>query len=299
LPSQAATRRRGLFFVLAATFLWSLAGLFARLIPHLDFGTVLFGRASFGGACGLVVAFVEWRLGRFDARRLLSPLAPLVIFLSATAISAYIAALMTTTVADVLVIYATLPFLAAGMAFAIMGERASRRTLIAASLALVGILVMAAGGLGHGRLLGQSLALATTATFALLVVLQRRDPTLPVAPINSLAALVAAGFGYSVSTHAPVSAFDVGVLFAFGVTTITIAFGLFMEGAKYVPPAEAALVSMLDVVMGPLWVLLAFGEIPDFTTLIGGGFVLVAALWRLAPELRRSSQTVTPAAAPL
>ena len=119
---------------------------------------MLFFRGLFGGACGLALAYLEWRLGRLDARRLLSPLAPLVVALAAFAISAYVAALMTTTVADVLVIYATLPFFAAAMAFALTGERASRRTLIAASLAIVGIVVMAAGGLGRGRLLGQSLA---------------------------------------------------------------------------------------------------------------------------------------------
>jgi drug/metabolite transporter (DMT)-like permease len=299
MPGQAATRRRGLLLVLAATFLWSLAGLFARLVPHLDFGTVLFWRALFGGGVGLAIAYLEWRLGRFEARRLLSPLAPLVICIAAFAISAYVAALMKTTVADVLVIYATLPFFAAGMAFAIIGERASRRTLVAAALAMVGIVVMAAGGLGHGHILGQSLALAMTVAFALMVVLQRRDATLPVAPINSMAALVSAAFGYSVSTHTPVSAFDLCVLFVFGATTIALAFALFMEGAKLVPPAEAALVSMLDIVMGPLWVLLAFGETPDFTTLIGGGFVLAAAVWRLAPELRRPSEIVAPAAAPL
>ena len=54
----------------------------------------------------------------------------------------------------------------------------------------------------------------------------------------------------------------VGLLAVFGITTITIAFALFMEGAKHVPPAEASLIAMLDVVMGPLWVLLAFGERP-------------------------------------
>jgi len=284
--------------VLAATFLWSLAGPIARLIPHLDFGTVLFGRAAFGGACGIAVSYVEWRLGRFQARRLLSPLAPLVIFLSATAISAYVAALMTTTVADVLVIYATLPFFAAGMAFALTGERVARRTLIAAGVAMAGIVVMVAGGLGNGHLLGQAFSVAMTAAFALLVVLQRRDPNLPVAPINALAALVAAGFGFAVSNHAPVSAFDVGVLFVFGVTTITMAFAMFMEGAKYVPPAEAALVAMLDVGLGPLWVLLAFGERPDLTTVIGGAFVVGAAVWRLAPELLRP-RIVAPAARPL
>ena len=89
------------------------------------------------------------------------------------------------------------------------------------------------------------------------------------------------------------------MLFVFGATTIALAFAFFMEGAKYVPSAEAALVSMLDIGMGPLWVLLAFGETPDFTTLIGGGFVIAAAVWRLAPELRRPSRTVAPAVAPL
>ena len=51
--------------------------------------------------------------------------------------------------------------------------------------------------------------------------------------------------------------------------------------------------------MGPLLVLLAFGETPDFTTLIGGAFVVMAAVWRLAPELRRPFRTVAPAVAPL
>ena len=51
--------------------------------------------------------------------------------------------------------------------------------------------------------------------------------------------------------------------------------------------------------MGPLWVLLAFGETPDFTTLIGGAFVVMAAVWRLAPELRRPFRTVAPAVARL
>jgi len=299
MPDFSAKRRRGLLFVLGATFLWSLAGLFARLIPNLDFGAVLFWRAGFGGMCGLLLAFSDWRRGRLEARRLLNPMAPVVIFLSATAISAYVAALLTTTVADVLVIYATLPFFAAGMAFVLTGERASRRTLIAAGVAMIGMVVMVAGGLGQGRWVGQAFAFLMTVTFAGLVVVQRRDAELPVAPINALAALVAAAFGFTASRNVSVSPFELGVLFLFGVTTITIAFAMFMEGAKHVPSAEAALIAMLDVVVGPLLVLLAFGERPSGATLIGGAFVLAAALWRLAPELRRQSGTVTPAATPL
>ena len=290
-----ALHRRGLLLVFLATVLWSLAGLFARA-TSVDFGAMLFARAGFGGLCGLALAALDWRAGRLEPARLMTPMTPLVIFLSATAISGYVAALMTTTVADVLVIYATLPFLAALLGFFVTGERPSRRTMIAAGVALLGVGVMVADGLGKGRWLGQALSLLMTATFAGLVVLQRRDPGLPVGPINSLAALVASAFGFAMARSVAMSAFDVADLFLFGVTTITIAFALFMEGAKLVPPAEASLIAMLDVVIGPLWVWLAFAERPDAATFVGGAFVLAAAAWRLGPELRARREDLAPAA---
>jgi drug/metabolite transporter (DMT)-like permease len=64
--------------------------------------------------------------------------------------STYAAAVMTTTIAHVMVIYATLPFVAAAIGFLINGERVSARTLAASGLALVGIVVMVASGLGSG-----------------------------------------------------------------------------------------------------------------------------------------------------
>ena len=53
---------------------------------------------------------------------------------------------------------------------------------------------------------------------------------------------------------------------------------LFSLGAKYLPAAELALLSLMEVVGGVLWVWLpAFGinEVPSLTTLIGGGVVLL------------------------
>ena len=296
MSDATALRRRGFLLVFVATFLWSLAGLFARMVPELDIGAVLFGRAAIGGGCGVLLAFHDWRHARLEARALWTPMAPLIILLSATAISAYVAAVKTTTIADVLVIYATLPFFAAGLAYVISGERSSKRTMIAASIAMVGIVIMVVDGLGHGRLLGQAYSFLMTGTFALLVVLQRRDPGLPVAPINAVAALVAAGFGYTIARDVHFTFYEIVVLGIFGITTITMAFALFMEGAKHVPPAEASLIAMLDVVMGPLWVLIAFGERPDPATLVGGGIVLAAAVWRLAPELRRQTESIAPPA---
>jgi drug/metabolite transporter (DMT)-like permease len=282
-----SARRRGLLLVFVATVLWSCAGFFARLVDHLDLWTILCGRAFFGGMFIFLVALVEWRRGVLGPHFGLGPLAPVIIALSAIAISSYIAALKTTTVAEVMVIYATLPFVTAGLAFVLNGERTTVRTLIAAGVAFIGVTIMVASALGTGRLIGQAISLMMTVAFGLMIVLQRRHPGVSMTSVNAFGAFTAAAFAFGLSPHPPVTPFDLAVLAAFGLATVCVAFILFMEGAKHIPAAEAGLISMLDVVLGPLWVFLFFGELPGPLAMVGGALVIGALLWRLAPEIGR------------
>ena len=285
MPAEKSARRRGVLLVLAATVLWSLAGLFARLVAHLDVWTVLGWRALLGSASISIVGLVEWRRGRLDNPFAFGRLSPVIALLAMVAISAYAASVMTTTIADVMIIYATLPFVAAAIGYAVNREPVSSRTLVASVAALAGVVVMVAAGLGSGRLLGQALSALMTIAFAGMVVLQRRQPGASMIAINAIGALGSGLFGLAISPHAAISLYDFVILFAFGLTTIGLAFVLFMEGAKFIPSAEAGLISLLDVVLGPIWVFLAFGENPGELTLVGGAIVLAAAVWRIAPDL--------------
>ena len=287
MPADTSARRRGVLLVLVATVMWSLAGLFARLLAHLDVWTVMGWRALLGAASIAIVGLIEWRNGRLLNPLGFGALSPLVALLAMIAISAYTASVMTTTIADVMVIYATMPFVAAAMGFLVNGERVSSRTLIASGAALVGIVIIAASGLGSGRLLGQALSIIMTFAFAGMVVLQRRQPNASMIIVNCLGALGSGVFGLANSAFQPINLHDFAILFVFGLTTIGLAFVLFMEGAKFIPSAEAGLISLLDVVLGPFWVFIAFGENPGLATLVGGAIVLGAAVWRMAPELRR------------
>jgi drug/metabolite transporter (DMT)-like permease len=287
VPGERSARRRGVLLVLVATVMWSMAGLFARLLAHLDIWTVMGWRALLGAVSISIVGLIEWRTGRLDDPFGFGSLAPLVALLAMIAISAYPAAVMTTTIADVMVIYATLPFVAAGMGYLVNGERVEARTLIASVAALIGIVIMVASGLGSGRLLGQALSALMTLAFAGMIVLQRRQPKVSMIVVNGVGALGSGVLGLLKSPLAPIGPFDFLILFVFGLTTIGLAFVLFMEGAKFVPSAEAGLISLLDVVLGPLWVFLAFGENPGAATIAGGAIVLAAAVWRMAPDLRR------------
>jgi drug/metabolite transporter (DMT)-like permease len=287
MPGERSARRRGVLLVLVATVMWSLAGLFARMVSHLDVWTVVGWRALLGAVSISFVGFVEWRRGRLENPLGFGALSPVAALLAMIAISAYAASVMTTTVADVMVIYATLPFVAAGLGFLVNHERPTPRTLIAAGVALAGIVLMVSAGLGSGRLLGQALSAVMTLAFAGMIVLQRRKPGASMIVVNAVGALGAGLFGLWNSPHPPLSPFDFAVLFAFGFTTIGVSFVLFMEGAKLIPSVEAGLISQLDVVLGPIWVFLAFGEDPGLATILGGVLVLAAALWRMAPDLAR------------
>ena len=287
MPGEKSARRRGVLLVLIATVLWSMAGLFARLLAHLDVWTVMGWRALLGAVSIALVGLIEYLSGRLDNPFGFGRLSLVVALLAMVAISAYTASVMTTTIADVMVIYATLPFVAAAIGFLINGERVSPRTLAASGVALCGIVIMVASGLGSGRLLGQSLSALMTLAFAGMIVLQRRQPKVSMIAVNALGALGSGVFGLAHSPHEAIGAYDFLILFAFGLTTIGLAFVIFMEGAKFIPSAEAGLISLLDVVLAPIWVFLAFGENPGAATILGGAIVLAAAVWRMAPDLRR------------
>ena len=115
--------------------------------------------------------------------------------------------------------------------------------------------------------------------------IQRRQPNTSMLALSALGALGSGVFGLFNSPRPPLGAYDLGVLFMFGLTTIGLAFVLFMEGAKLIPSAEAGLISLLDVVLGPIWVFLAFGENPGLASLPGGAIDFGVALWRMTPDL--------------
>jgi drug/metabolite transporter (DMT)-like permease len=75
---------------------------------------------------------------------------------------------------------------------------------------------------------------------------------------------------------------------------------LFLLGSRLVPPGEAALLTCLEAPLAPVWVWLAFAELPDAATWAGGGVVLAAVAGHLSAEtgLARASRPTGRAAAP-
>ncbi len=272
----ARQRRLGLVLVFLSAIAWSTAGFFTRLVP-VDAWTTLFWRGCFGGL--FIGLFTVWRLGRetLPSLRALGWRGWVITALSTSAMLTFIPALKLTTVANVAVIYAATPFVAAALSWAWLKERPSGRTLVACAAALVGVAITVGGATDAGGRWGDGLTLVMTIAVALMMVAVRRWPAVPLLPMACLSNWLGMLLSWPFADPGAVSLAGLGGLALFGLFQMTLGLTLFSFGSRLVPPTEAALIGVLDTPLSPLWVWLAFGEVPSLYA-VGGGAVIVAAV---------------------
>jgi drug/metabolite transporter (DMT)-like permease len=264
-----------------STIAYSLAGYFTRLIP-LDAISLLFWRAIFAGVMIVALILVRYRGGAWATTRAIGWQGVVIGGLGVVSSYAYLAALRHTTVADVSIIYATLPFVTAALAWLVLREREGWRVVVSSLAALIGVAIMTGGAIRAGHLVGDLLALAMTATFAIMLVLMRRGRRVSMLPAVALqcflSALVAAPF----ARLCPISSLPLLQLALFGTCQYGLGLVLLTFGMRRVGATEAALIGLLDTPLAPLWVWLAFSEVPPLLTLVGGGIVMAGVLWNVA-----------------
>jgi drug/metabolite transporter (DMT)-like permease len=197
--------------------------------------------------------------------------------LLALAASMFMLALNYASVANVLFMQAASPMVAAALGWLIVGDVVTRRTLIAMLIAVVGVAVMVADSLGGGAA-ATVLPVLMTASFAGVLVIARHRSDVSMLPATALSQVLI------VVAFAPFASFDsatgrdVGILAALGIAQTGIPLAFLTLAARVIPAAEVAILTLLEVVLGPLWVWLAYAERPATATLIGGGIVLVAVV---------------------
>lgn len=288
---MTASRRRltGIALTAAGSVLWSTGGLFSRVIT-LDLSTTLFWRSAFAALSLFAIVVLRDRRNALATVRSLGWTGVVGIPISAIAMLGYVAALKLTTVANVMIVYATLPFVAAGIAFLWIGERTTRRTLVMSGMAFVGVVILAGLSTGSSDLLGDGMTLLMTVTFGVLLVMARRHPGMDMAPLNGFAALLCVVVCWPLSQAGLPSPPQLLAAAGFGIVCTGLAFLLFLTGSRYIPSSEAGLLGFLDVILGPFWMWLVFDERPDRAALVGGTFVLAAVIWYLVGQLRSDPQ---------
>lgn len=299
---QPTTRDKanGIALIAGSALLWSFGGAIARFISIEDNWTIVFWRSLF--AALFLLGYMLWRDGLQGTVALFRNMGKpgvAVALCFALASTSFVVALSHTTVANILLMQAGVPLLAALMAYVLFRERVSTGTWLAIAAVIGGVGVMVSESFtGKVSPIGDGLSLLIAIAFAAATIITRRSAGVRMIPAVCLAVIIAcivaavlAG-GYAVSTS------NLSWLFAFGAINLGAGLACFSIGARLIPAALAALVGTLEPVLGPLWVWVIHGELPSERTLIGGSVVFAALLIHLLLEWMRPSQPRAPQIAP-
>ncbi len=281
----------GAALVAVAALLWSMMGLAIRNIEVAGTWAILFWRSA--AMVPVLLAFVALRgrrpLGaalRDTGRAGLIGGAGLVL-----AFAGAIFAIQSTTVANAVFLFSAAPFLAAGLGWALLGERVRATTWAAMCVALFGLLVMVREGLALGALAGNLAALGSALGFAIFTLALRwgrLGNMMPAVAIGgalsmAVALIMLAVPGQPLWVPLP----DILVSMLMGAGLLAVGMALYTIGSQVVPAADLTLISMIEVMLAPVWVWLFLGEEASSATLWGGVIILCAVTLNALGGMRR------------
>ena len=290
------THRKAVWMLVAATLMWSIAGVVTRHLEAARSFEVTFWRSAFNAlALVLLLGWMRgpaalWQSLRQGGRALwVSGLCWCVMF------TAFMVALTLTSVANVLVTMSIGPLLTALLARAWLGHKLAARTWAAIALAGLGIAWMYGHEVSAGdprHVLGMAVALgvpvAAAVNWTLLQKLRNQaGGGADMLPAVLVGALVSALLTLPLALPLAASARDISLLALLGVVQLAIPCLMAVAVARVLPGPEISLLALLEVVFGVLWAWLGANEAPSAAVLAGGAVVLLALAGNEAIALKQ------------
>ena len=307
--------RQAVLVMVAATLMWSIAGVVTRHLEAARSFEVTFWRSGFN-ALSLVLLLgwlrgpaALWRSIVTGGRTLwLSGLCWAVMY------TAFMVAITLTTVANVLVTMATAPLLTALLARVALGHRLPARTwgaIIAAGAGIAWMYAREVSGSDPRHLLGTAVALAVPVAAAInWTVIQHTSraaaaggagqgdsASQDMLPAVLIGAVLSAAVTLPLAWPLAASGRDLGLLGLLGLVQLAIPCLLAVQAARVLSGPEIALLGLLEVVFGVLWAWLGANEAPSSGVLGGGALVLSALIVNELLGMRRAAQPLASAAA--
>lgn len=275
----------GVAFAVIAAIIFSTAGVIVRRID-LPAWDISFWRSAFLVTAMLPLLFWQRRGILIDLRN-----AGLALVLSAVLLAgafvSFILALGLAPVANVLLMFGATPFITALLARAVLGEPVHGHTIVTMAVATLGLSLSVVGSLEAGSLAGMAVAFIVVLCMSgnYVVVRHRRD--VGMAPAIWLAGLISGLVALPFAEPANVAWAQIPWLLMLSPGQLVGGLLLYMASLKRIPAGRAALLGLLELVLGPVWVWLFDGERPDDLTLLGGIIVIGAAAANVWLDSRR------------
>ena len=264
----------GVGLIVASAAFFAMAGIFTKSISS-DPWTIACWRGLVGGL--LITGYVLWRSGRGGLSLALGWRGWTMVAVGVFASLGFIAAFKYTYVANVAIIYAAVPLMAAALEWLLLRARPRASTIVISLVCLLGVAIIVSGGLGGGHVFGDLVAVAMTASAALYMVMIRAFRDTPVVWVGAVSAYILFAMGWFIVDPLAVSTADAWRMVGFGFT-FAFAVVLWTEGTRLVPASEAGVLGSAEVPFAILSAWRFLAELPPAASLAGGAVVMAAVI---------------------
>jgi drug/metabolite transporter (DMT)-like permease len=285
-PALPARHVDGVILVVISAAIFSTAGIFTKGV-NVAAWDVIFWRGIFASAFTIIYTLVRGSFASEFLHMGRSGWAAAIVGALGTA--AFIPSFKYTTVANVSLIYAATPLVAAVLSWLWMGERPTRPVLLGCLVTVLGVGIIVSGSLGSIHLLGDLLACFMVLVMAIMFVIYRRYPETPAAGPAVWSSLLLLPLAFFLGVPFTDTAGQISILAGFGLAfalgSVTLG-----EGARRLPAIETALLSLLEVALAPVLAWLIFAEHLSLNTWAGGALILAGIIGsQIASSRRRTA----------
>ena len=205
----------------------------------------------------------------------------------------YVFAMYNTTVANTNFIISLQILFLAIFGYFFLKEKISAITLTSIILAMTGVFLMVGNSLTPGELSGNLAAFTMPITFAVLIIIVRKFPTVDMVPAQFVAGICSCLIGYLLSSKIMISPHDIFLGFVAGCFQVGLGFIFITTGARTTPSAMVGIIMLSESVLGPIWAFLFVSERPSLFGLIGGVIILFAVLIQFYSLLVKSKKSIS------
>ena len=276
-------RSAGILAMATTAFLWSIAGLFIKVI---DWNPIAIAGMRSLIASAVIFMYLKHPDFHFSFPQIAAAVANAVTMLL------FVCANKTTTAANAILLQYCAPVFTVFIGAVLLKEKTHVENFIALPLLLAGIVIMFFDRLGGGRLLGNVFGLMSAVTFSLYFVFMRMQKDGSPLESNLLSHWLTAGICIVISLFLPppqVTVQSLGAIAVLGVVQIGISSILFSIAIKRISAVQANLIAVIEPVFNPVWVFFIIGEVPGVLTLVGGGIIISAVTTASLITARRAA----------
>ena len=268
----------GFILILLGAITLSFGGLIVKSFEGANLWQILFWRSVF--FCFVIIIFLTITYKRKFFKAFINSGIPGVIggIILGCGFFSYVFAMYNTTVANANFIIQTQTLFLAILGYLFLKETISKITLVSIILAISGITLMLGDSLTSGQMIGNVIAFIMPISFAVLIIIVRKYPTVDMIPLQFIAGIVAMIIGYVVAGRVDISLHDIFLGFLAGFFQVGFGFIFITIGARTTPSAVVGIIMMSEAIFGPLWAWIFINEKPPLIVLIGGSIVLSAVL---------------------